>query len=156
MANVDRFDPVYANEIRREDQALAADAFPTLPALGPRVVGAIMPSDPDARTRVLEASLTGRDLQYLPEHYVPYEAAWPIVRAKALAAADVLQRLAADDQAALERAIARSRQPKEDLIVLPISSSRGAAAMLVGRDDPNVRIPAAVNVWPVFNAPAGN
>lgn len=156
VANVDRFDLVYANEVNREDLALAREEFRTLPALGPKVVGAIIPSDPDARTRVLDASLAGRDLQYLPEYYVPYEAAWPIVSARAIPAGDVLERLPAEDRAALERVVARSGQPQENLIVLPIGSSRGAAAMLVRRDDPDVRIPAPVNVWPVFNAAAEN
>ena len=152
VANVDRFDLVYANEIAPEDLAAAPPSYRQLPALGPQLVGALMPTDTQARNHVLDSSLAGRDLQQLPAYYVDYAVAWPSIRPRARSLSTVLPHLAPPEQRALQRAAEASGHPLASLLVVPLSSSRGNAAMLVSQRVPQRPIPVAVDIWPVFNA----
>ena len=69
----DRFELVRANDIAEEDRAKAAAPFARAPLTGPLVVGAILPKDPDEQFKLIMSSMSGRDVQFFPKYYVPYE-----------------------------------------------------------------------------------
>ncbi len=74
--NAERLDLVYASDISKENLARGeAAGFGSLPVLGPKLVAAVMPSDPaEAAKIVTDALRGGDDIQYRPEHFRPIEA----------------------------------------------------------------------------------
>lgn len=79
----DRFELVSAADLEPEDMKKARPEFERLPLGGPRYIAAVSPSDPDARLKLLTASLQGKDLQLHPQYYVPYEQEVPNVLKRA-------------------------------------------------------------------------
>lgn len=72
--NVDRFDVVYANQLFEDELGKASDpAYRGLPWLGPKTVGARLPTDTKARNDILFSAVGGgSDVQHMPQYYVPY------------------------------------------------------------------------------------
>ncbi len=69
----DRFEIVTAVEL--EPEALAAAKYPQFrnPGwTGPQLAAADMPTDPKERSKLIDATLAGFDLQHFPLYYVPY------------------------------------------------------------------------------------
>jgi hypothetical protein len=73
---VDRFEVTAANEIRGDELKRASrPEFASLPLTGPRVVGALPPTDPNEKLQLALASMTGgADIKSLPHLYTPYRA----------------------------------------------------------------------------------
>jgi hypothetical protein len=93
----DRFEVVTAAELDPQDLAQAKyPQFREPPLAGPALAFAEMPADPAARTKLIEYSLGGRDLQTFPQIYVPYAER----RAEVLAKAKPLAGLRADPDVA--------------------------------------------------------
>jgi len=73
VAAVDRFIPIYANDL--DDEDLAKAKWPEFAArswTGPKLVGAAMPTDPKDKDKLLSSGLAGKDLEKFPQYYVPY------------------------------------------------------------------------------------
>jgi hypothetical protein len=73
----DRFELVSAFEIpqRNLDRA-SREEYRTLPRMGPQIVAANPPEDPQERESILFSALSGGlDLQHFPKFYAPYAAA---------------------------------------------------------------------------------
>ena len=80
----DRFEVVAAAEIEAEELAKAkVPEFRQLPIGGPKFVAADFPEDPGERQKLVEAALSGRDLQHFPRLFVPYAERTREVLAKA-------------------------------------------------------------------------
>lgn len=75
--NVDRFDVVAAADMQAEGLEIAeAKGKPGLPWFGPKVVAAILPDDPEQRTKILFSAVQGGpDLPQLAQWQVPYTTA---------------------------------------------------------------------------------
>jgi amino acid transporter len=66
----DRVEIVSANELSKDDLALADSLWSAFPKLGPRIVCVDFPAGAKERTALAELWLaTGRDIQYLPQYY---------------------------------------------------------------------------------------
>jgi hypothetical protein len=73
VAAVDRLVLVSANEVADADLAQGSEPrFRSRSWTGPRLVAALMPTDPTARTDLVFSGLAGRDLQNLPKYYHDY------------------------------------------------------------------------------------
>ncbi len=73
VAAVDRFVPVYANDLDDADLAKATrPEFMELPWTGPKLVGAMSPTDRKEKNDLLFSGLAGKDLEKFPKYYVPY------------------------------------------------------------------------------------
>ena len=72
VAAVDRFELVAAREIADEDLAKGKPPFDRLSWSGAVTVGVQMPTD---NTELIDASLSGRDVQVQPKYYVPFDQA---------------------------------------------------------------------------------
>jgi len=80
--NADRFDVVYASDIT-EDNLIAAgiESRWGLPMLGPDIVAAKLPSDPILAQKIMfDAITTGEDIQYKPQHYIPYSELESVIK----------------------------------------------------------------------------
>ena len=80
----DRFELARANEIADQEAAKARDPYRHAPLSGPRIVGAVMPSNPDEQFRVMMSAMSGLDLHTFPQHFVPYDDLKGEVMLKAL------------------------------------------------------------------------
>lgn len=94
VAAVDRYVLVSANEISDQDLARAKSAqFHRLPWTGPRLIGTLPGNGRDQSQRLFDVLAGGKDIDKLPEYYVP----WGNVRAAVLAHAKPLTQLHAVD-----------------------------------------------------------
>lgn len=82
---VDRFELVRANDIPDEDRRKGSPPFDSLPIAGPRLAGALKPTNPSEQLRLaISAAHGGRDVQTYPQYYVPYDRVRRDVAARAV------------------------------------------------------------------------
>jgi len=80
----DRYELMRANEYPQGELARAPSSpYAVFPLTGPQVVGARMPKDRAERERIMFLAPNGIDLQHMLQHYVPYDAVRPEVKAAA-------------------------------------------------------------------------
>lgn len=132
VGNADRIDVVFANEIDPDDLAKAGvPEGRSLSWTGPRLVGARLPDNAEEADRLmLSASTGGKDVQTMPQRYVPYAQVAPDLLASSAPAADAA-RAGSDEAAMLEAGLARSRRAAKGVNVLLLMSSRGSGSMLI-------------------------
>lgn len=76
VAAVDRFVLVSANEVNDDDLKKAYEPqFANRSWTGPQLVAAILPTDLKERNALVFESVSGRDIQFQPKFYRPFEAA---------------------------------------------------------------------------------
>lgn len=132
VASVNRFDMVFANEIRPEQLAKGSSApYRSLGFTAPRLVGAIMPKDPREASDITMSSLSGQgDLQNMPRYYVDYSR----VAAQMLAASFPLAYSKTTSREEIDKIIAAARdygKNPDAVRWLHLASSRGLAVMLI-------------------------
>ena len=143
----DRFELVRANAI--PDVLLArarGTAYAELPIDGPRIVGALIPTDPVERDKVTDAGAAGIDLHLFPQHYVPYER----VRADARARAKPLARLRElnpDASRRIDRIVSASGVPEAALGFLPVRAGRYDLAAIIDLKAADLHEVAALRPW---------
>lgn len=108
-----RFYLVTANEIEPDDLKKAKDStFQSLPLNGPVIVGTELPDDREMQEKILFASLVNSGIQHLPQYYVEYGQAAEKVKAVAVTAQDLLEKMkdaSSEDHARLASYEARKR-----------------------------------------------
>lgn len=121
VAAVDRFIPVYANDIEDADLAQAKrPEFATRSWTGPRLVGAILPSDPKERSNLVFSGLAGKDLEKFPKYYVPYSEVAATMLAKSRPLGDLAAK-SARNGTIIGQYLTDKHIPIEKLIYLPMS-----------------------------------
>lgn len=144
---IDRFEVVAANQIPPGELTRVSNAqFASLPLTGPRIAGAVLPTDSKERLDLLVPSMFGRvDIKNLPHLYVPYEsvAATAARRAHPL---EALERRDAHVQDELVRRIGADAAQPDRLGYLPLVSRFGSMAAIVDRRTGEVQ--AVLDVWP--------
>lgn len=150
-ANVDRFELVFANEITPADWRLGRPPYDHAGYGRPRLVGVVMPSDPQAHNALLFQELQGKLAAHQPRLYGPYVA----VSAGLLRhARDVsLLRSSPDAQAQLDDALRSLKRPPQDVRWLPLDSSRGSAIQLVDARDATPLAILRADPWDLQCAP---
>lgn len=132
VGNVGRINVVYANQLDGKDLSRAGvPEARSLPWNGPRLVGAVLPADADARQKLMFSTLAGGDdIEAMPERYVPYAQVAPDLLAHGVPAT-LAAAPGSDDARALARALARAGRGAGDASLLPIVSARGSGSVLV-------------------------
>jgi len=78
VGRVDRFVIVSANDLENDDLKKATKSeFRSPPWTGPKIVGALLPTDIKQLNTVKFSSIAGKDLEKFPQFYVDYERAAP-------------------------------------------------------------------------------
>ncbi len=78
----DRYEIVAAGDLSDADLAAAKDpVFRRRPLWGPELVATVVP--PENRNEVLFSGLNGKDVQFMPRFYVPYESRLEPIRKRA-------------------------------------------------------------------------
>jgi len=125
---VDRFDLVTVKDLDPEDLAQVTRTQFKRPPLGrPSYAAAVLPADPAARSKILDTSFAGKDLQMYPQYYVPYEqeAANALKRAKAI---DVLLKR---DPDAMQRYLRSAGRSADSVKFLPLRARQTDGAVLL-------------------------
>jgi hypothetical protein len=152
VALADRFRLVFANELDPADLAQGAPQYRSLPWLTVETIGALVPKDPKERSDLLFMTLdTGKDLPRLPKYYAPFPAAASGLLSHAVAVQDFMGHLSAEDRRKLASAVGASGRTAGGLRVVPISSSRGEATMLIDADTGTPSKPVEIDPWLVLS-----
>jgi hypothetical protein len=124
----DRFDLVSAKDLDPRDlEKVTRPEFERLPLGRPRYIAAVSPSDPEARQKLLTASLQGKDLQMHPQYYVPYEQEVP----NALARAQPVELILKRDPEGVERRLRSAGRSRESVKFLPLRGQLTDGAVLL-------------------------
>lgn len=125
VASVNAYDLVFANEIDKEDLALApTPKLRRLSWTGPRLVGAKMPMEREQRVKVMDRFMKdGIGLERLPQYYVDYAVVVP----ELLRHSKPVQGAGGIDNADV-RATGRAL---DQLRWLPINSLRGSGSIIL-------------------------
>jgi len=129
----DRFELVRAGELDDADVAQGAEGFRSLSWFGYRIAGARLPKDPAEQMKHMDlAILNGKDVQYFPKLYVPYEQ---VARDASRAAAPMqkLRTLNPDRVAEVDAAIARAG-PEAGLGFLPMRAGKRDMSVVVRKE----------------------
>ena len=126
----DRFEIITAREVD-QDAALAAGIEPR-PAHAPRLVFAQLPTDPAARSRLIEETLLGgmADIDRRPEFWRPYAVGVTNVLERARPLGELLQP-ADSRERAVARWLGRATGGAGDYVFVPIRGKRRDAAMVL-------------------------
>lgn len=152
VANGNRFNFVFANEIDPADLQRAPAQYRRLPWLGPQTVAAIPPSDSKARADALFSALAGKDIDVMPAYYAPYRNGAAKLLGNSMPAIELASMLPPESSEVMGKAIKHSGLPVNRLRVIPINSTRGFAAMLLDATDGRPVAPVDVDPWPAFEA----
>ena len=153
VAVVDRFRLVFANDLDRRDLAEGKPQYRSLPWLTVETIASLVPVDPRERSDILFLTLeTGKDLHLLPKYYAPFKAAASQLLSHAVTVQDFGQHLSAEDRKKLASAIEASGRIAAGLRIVPISSNRGQATMLVDAETAKPLNPVEIDPWPVLAA----
>lgn len=131
VAAIDRFIPVYANDL--DDEDLAKAKWPEFAArswTGPKLVGAVMPTDPKEKDKLTFSGIAGKDLEKFPQYYVPY----PNVADAMLTKAKPLTGLAAkspSNKAAVDQYLSANALSISQLAFLPLHGRAEEYSMIL-------------------------
>jgi hypothetical protein len=147
VAALDRFIPIYANAL--DDADLAQAQYPEFAQRswrGPRLVGAVLPTDTRERNAITFSGVAGKDLEKFPRYYVPYAqvADAMLARARPLAA------LAAKSPAnagIIARFVADRHLAMSELAYLPLAGRTESYTMIVSSADKKPIGAVAIDPW---------
>jgi hypothetical protein len=129
----DRFELVRAGELADADVAEGAPGFRSLSWFGYRIAGAQAPKDPKEQLKHMDlAILGGKDVQYFPKLYVPYEQVGPEA-AKAAAPMQRLRTLNPERLAEVDAVVARAG-PEAGLGFLPMRAGKRDMTVVVRKE----------------------
>jgi hypothetical protein len=149
VAVIDRFNLVFASDMDPADVQAATDEYRQLPWLTVRTVAAVLPEDPKLRTEFLKrSSETGYDIHLMPRYYAPYRKAVAQLLAHSATTDSFAARLAPDQAADFASAVAATGRDPGQLRVVPVSSTRGDATMLIDAQTGDPLKPVALDPWP--------
>jgi hypothetical protein len=125
---IDRFDLVTAKDLDPQDLAQVTRAQFKRPPLGrPHYIAALLPEDSAQRSKILDTSFAGKDLQMYPQYYVAYEPEAP----NALKRAKPVNALLKRDADAVQRALSSLGRSAESVRFLPLRAPQRDAAVLL-------------------------
>lgn len=149
---VDRFELVFADQIKPADWARAAPPYDH-PGYGrARLVGVVLPSDAKARSTLIFEELSGRLATQQPRLFRDYALAVPGL----LRRAHRLDALRGDPraQAQVDDALSRLGMAAADVRWLPLDSSRGSAVQLLAAKDGRPLSTLALDPWSLLSTSA--
>jgi len=147
VANIDRFSLVTANDIDPADYAKAKrPEFASAPWTGPRIIGAIPPTDLEQRNRIMFAGPGGKDIDVMPQYYVEYAEVSDslLQRAKSM---DKLTQEHPDAKAPVEEWLRGHGRSATDTKWVPLSARRATLTMLLDAHTGETLDALPINPW---------
>src|SRR5690606_26937370 len=110
------------------------DAYRTRSLTGPRIVGGLMAQNSAERFELALSGFAGKDIQLMPDRYVPYDQVAPEVLGHAGTISDLVAASPEEAGERLLKAVAGLGRDPESVRFVPITSDRGRATMLLDAD----------------------
>ena len=147
VAALDRFIPIYANDLDDADLAQAKQPeFATRSWTGPRLVGAKLPTDTKERNDLTFSGVSGKDLEKFPKYYVPYADVSDAMLVKAKPLSDLATKSPVNG-AIVNRYIGTKGQIIDQLAYLPLSGRTEAYTMVLSRTTRQPLDVLAIDPW---------
>jgi len=147
VAALDRFIPVYANDLDDNDLAQAKQSeFATRSWTGPRLVGAKLPSNIEEKNDLTFSGIAGKDLEIFPKYYVPYAVVAEAMLVKARPLAELAAKSSANN-AVIERYLARSSSAIDQLAYLPLIGRTNSYTMILSTTSKQPLDAISTNPW---------
>lgn len=148
VAAVDRFVVVSADNIAPSDLAKASQpAWRHLSWTGPVLVGATTPTDPKQRTDLMFSSVAGgKDIQDLPQYYVPYRSIAGKMRGRAHPVA-LLRRMHPQAVGDIGRWLRTRHLTADEVVWLPIQARKWDMVMMMNAKDGQPIGPIPLDPW---------
>jgi hypothetical protein len=144
VSRIDRFVLVTANELDDADLAKGSKPeFQRIPWTGPRVVGALLPTDTEKRNDLVFSGAGGKDLERFPQYYVDYDQAAPTLLARAKPIADLVK---AKPEAA-QQIESRFGADSNNVVWLPLTAPRASMTMLLDGKSGKVLGALPIDPW---------
>lgn len=140
----DRFEVVRANYV--VDHAKGKPPFDELSLTGPRIAGAIPPTEPDEQFRILMTAASGFDVQSYPQFYVPYEQVRGEAAAKGKPLSE-LRRLNAADVGRIDAAIRALGRTDAQVRFLPVRAGKRDLVMFIDASSGEILQLAPFEAW---------
>lgn len=119
---------VTANEIDPEDQTKTENPlFRSLPAWGPQFVGTRTPTDQKVLRGIMAASRHGMGLQNLPQYFLPYADAAPMIRMAGKTVQELAGKTASAPKEELDKLMAyalRKRAEGKTVLFIPLLNKK--------------------------------
>lgn len=133
VAAFDRYEVVFANEITEWDLIVSPKRYRELPMFGAEPVSLRRPQSEEELFEAMEAAQQGRDLARRPEFYQPIERGSKELISKSRTADDLGAFVPLVGVVLVER-VERSAEEFAGSPIVPITSSRGSALVVLDRD----------------------
>jgi hypothetical protein len=143
----DRFELVRATQVPEENlEKVRGSGKEHLPVLGPQLVAAKLPTDPDEKFKMMISGIGGVDVQSYPEYHVPYDSVRADVRASAKPLAR-LRELNPGEGAKIDSLIARTGKAESSIGFVPLRAGKVDLAVLVDTSNGDVLRYASLRPW---------
>jgi len=147
VAAIDRFIPVYANNLVDDDLARARQPeFSTRSWTGPRLVGTRLPADIKEKNDLTFSGIAGKDLEKFPRYYVPYAEVAETMLAKAKPLAELAAKSPAN-KAVIDRYVARRSSSIDQLVYLPLIGRADSYTMILSTTSKQPLDAISINPW---------
>ncbi|MFT3792837.1 MAG: TfpX/TfpZ family type IV pilin accessory protein [Rudaea sp.] len=147
VARLDRFIPVYANDLDDADLAQAKrPEFAARSWTGPRLVGAKLPVDTKEKSDLLFSALAGKDVEKFPKYYVPYADVADAMLAKAMPLSELAAK-SPGNKTIIERYVKDSGQAIDQLAWLPLQGRTDSYTMVLSRASKQPLDALAIDPW---------
>jgi len=144
----DRFELVRVNQFPETELAKArGTGYEKMPLTGPKVVAVRLPKDANEQQRIMMAALAGMDMQYFPQHYVPYDAVRADVRASALPLEELRKRNR-DRVAEVSAELGKLGRKEDEVRFLPLRTGKAELTVLLDAKSADVLKITGLNPWP--------
>jgi len=147
VAAIDRFIPIYANDLDDADLAQAKQPeFATRSWTGPRLVGAKLPTDIKERNDLTFSGVAGKDLEKFPKYYVSYAAIADAMLAKSKPLTDLAAK-SPGNRAIIDRYLADSQSSIDQLVYLPLLGRTDTYTMMLSTTSRHPCDALPINPW---------
>jgi hypothetical protein len=145
---VDRFVPVYANDLDDKDLAQASQPeFARRSWTGPVLVGAVLPTDEKAKSELATFAFAGKDVEKFPKYYVPFDRAKDALLGKSKPLADLSNKAASDKLLIDDFFRSNPLLPTANARYLPLHGRTDEYTMIIASDTGLPLTAIAVDPW---------
>jgi len=147
VAAVDRFVPVYANDLDDADLAQAKrPEFAMRSWTGPRLVGVALPTDFKEKNDLMFSGLAGKDVEKFPRYYVPYAEVADAMLAKASPLANLMSK-SPHNKTLINRYLSGAGVSIDTLAYLPLHGRTDDYTMILSPTSKQPLDAVAIDPW---------
>jgi len=147
VANIDRFSLVAANDITDADYAKATrPEFRSAPWTGPRIIGALLPTNVEERNKLVLEGSHGKDIDVMPKYYADYADVAQMLLGKAKSL-DELKMLHDENAPIVDAWLSDHQRNPADIVWLPLNARRANLAMLLDKRTGQPLDAVSANPW---------